>query len=82
MVTALRPACGQCGSTLFNRDEDGIYCGMCRRPYSLIEPVIPSQRQDAGRRGGLQTLRLYGREHFSKISGHGGRPKGRLNGRQ
>ena len=71
MVTAT--VCKRCGSTLIIKDrEDGhLYCLMCGRPYS--QGTIWA---DYGWRGGLQTLQNHGRQHFSRISCHGGRPKG------
>lgn len=69
MVTAIIPTCRNCGSTFIIRDEDGPYCGMCRRTYSL--------RKQVGRLGGLQTLKRYGRQYMREIARKGGYSSGR-----
>ena len=68
MTIATRPKCLHCGANFFYEDEDGqAHCLLCDRPYFSWS--------EYGRKGGLRTVELYGREHFVELGKRGGRPR-------
>ena len=74
MVTATRPIAATEDSELNVLLEILSLWQQLKQPAN--EEKVVSQWAEYGRRGGLQTLQNHGRQHFSKISCNGGRPKG------